>query len=144
MSAEPGFTCPCCGAVSHNPNDIAQGFCGRCHAWTGDPEAGPLHLAAHCPHRPFAPDWTLHPGVCLRAVLRHREITEAGLAFASGLGPETVAGVLRGTMAVDGVIAQRLEEALGTPGADFWLNCQAGYEADLARGATDSIRRSEE
>ena len=46
-------------------------------------------------------------------------------------------------MAVDGLIAQRLEEALGTPGADFWLNYQAGYEADLARGATDSSKEND-
>jgi len=28
------FTCPDCGAVSHNPNDAREGYCGRCHAWT--------------------------------------------------------------------------------------------------------------
>lgn len=33
------FTCPQCGKVSHNPNDVAQGYCGACHDWTGlDPE----------------------------------------------------------------------------------------------------------
>jgi hypothetical protein len=51
------FTCPCCGAVSHHPVDVAQGYCGWCHAWTGDPELGPLHLAGPCPHR------TTWPGV---------------------------------------------------------------------------------
>jgi predicted RNA-binding Zn-ribbon protein involved in translation (DUF1610 family) len=25
------FTCPSCGAVSHNPRDAAEGYCGRCH-----------------------------------------------------------------------------------------------------------------
>lgn len=136
----PSFTCPCCGAVSREPNDVAQRYCGRCHWWTGDPNLGPGHLAEHCPHRPFLPDWTLHPGVILRRVLEGRGITEAGLADLSRLGPETVAGVLGGTMAVDGLIAQRLEEALGRPGAQFWLNFQAGYEADLARGAKDSSK----
>lgn len=29
------FTCPRCGATSHNPNDVAAGCCGRCHDWTG-------------------------------------------------------------------------------------------------------------
>jgi transcription elongation factor Elf1 len=33
------FTCPRCGATSHNPTDIEQGYCGRCHEWTrGDPD----------------------------------------------------------------------------------------------------------
>jgi hypothetical protein len=33
------FTCPQCGAVSHNPNDLAHGYCGRCHDFTGVPTA---------------------------------------------------------------------------------------------------------
>jgi hypothetical protein len=47
----PAFTCPCCGAVSHNPNDIEQHYCGRCHWWTGDPALGPPHLAEPCEAR---------------------------------------------------------------------------------------------
>lgn len=138
--APPSFTCPCCGIVSNNRNDIAQRYCGRCHDWTGDPALGARHLARHCPHRPFAPDWTLHPGIALRAVMRHRGISEADLADRARLGPETVAGILGGTMAVDGFTAQRLEEALGTPDAQFWLDWQAGYEADLARGAETPLQ----
>lgn len=33
--SEPSFTCPRCGARSYNPNDIAEGYCGACHWWTG-------------------------------------------------------------------------------------------------------------
>jgi hypothetical protein len=29
------FVCPRCGAESHNPTDAAEGYCGRCHEWTG-------------------------------------------------------------------------------------------------------------
>jgi hypothetical protein len=29
------FTCPACEMTSHNPEDVAQGYCGNCHAWTG-------------------------------------------------------------------------------------------------------------
>lgn len=29
------FTCPECGAVSYHPQDIAHGYCGRCHRFTG-------------------------------------------------------------------------------------------------------------
>jgi ribosomal protein S27AE len=43
------FTCPCCGTVARLADDIENGYCGRCHWQTGDPELGPLHLA--CPHR---------------------------------------------------------------------------------------------
>jgi hypothetical protein len=34
MDEATTFTCPDCGAVSHNPNDAREGYCGRCHAWT--------------------------------------------------------------------------------------------------------------
>lgn len=30
------FTCPWCGSVSHNVIDVQEGYCGRCHWWTGD------------------------------------------------------------------------------------------------------------
>jgi hypothetical protein len=45
------FTCPCCGATSPNPNDIREGYCGRCHWWTGDPVLGPAHLSEPCEAR---------------------------------------------------------------------------------------------
>lgn len=32
------FTCPCCLATSHHPEDVARGYCSACHAWTGDPD----------------------------------------------------------------------------------------------------------
>ena len=51
VTARESFTCPCCGAPSCHPEDIAHGYCGRCHAFTGDPELGPRHLAEACPER---------------------------------------------------------------------------------------------
>lgn len=35
------FRCPDCGIISSNPNDLADGYCGRCHWWTGDPKLAP-------------------------------------------------------------------------------------------------------
>jgi len=32
----PHFCCRICGSVSYNSNDIAQGYCGQCHAFTGE------------------------------------------------------------------------------------------------------------
>jgi hypothetical protein len=29
------ITCPVCDMTSHNPNDIENGYCGNCHAYTG-------------------------------------------------------------------------------------------------------------
>lgn len=36
QAQRPSFTCPRCSARSYNPNDIKYGYCGRCHAYTGD------------------------------------------------------------------------------------------------------------
>ncbi len=32
-----GFTCPRCGRTSYHPTDKAEGYCGNCHDWTGQP-----------------------------------------------------------------------------------------------------------
>lgn len=32
-ASAPGFTCPTCGAVSHNPNDALHSYCARCKAF---------------------------------------------------------------------------------------------------------------
>jgi hypothetical protein len=34
------FTCPKCGAVSHNPNDVREKYCGACHLFFGEVETG--------------------------------------------------------------------------------------------------------
>lgn len=30
----PSYTCPVCRSVSYNPNDVEQGYCGKCHDFT--------------------------------------------------------------------------------------------------------------
>ena len=36
------FTCPTCGRTSAHPEDLAEGYCGACHDWTGPgTEGGP-------------------------------------------------------------------------------------------------------
>lgn len=37
LDAVPSFTCPRCQAVSYNPNDISERYCGRCHVFVDDP-----------------------------------------------------------------------------------------------------------
>ena len=48
------FTCPRCGATSHNPNDVRERYCGRCHDWTGDtpPESYCSSSALQLPQTP--------------------------------------------------------------------------------------------
>ena len=45
------YICPCCGRVSHNPNDVRERYCGACHWWTGAPALGPAHLEEPCAAR---------------------------------------------------------------------------------------------
>lgn len=33
-ASQPKYTCPRCGATSHNANDITEQYCGVCHDWT--------------------------------------------------------------------------------------------------------------
>lgn len=37
---ERSITCPACGMTSYNSNDVEQGYCGNCHAWTNGTVAG--------------------------------------------------------------------------------------------------------
>jgi hypothetical protein len=58
------FTCPDCGRTSYNLNDVREGYCGFCHAFTGNgalkarcaacgaPARGRLILCLDC-GRPF-------------------------------------------------------------------------------------------
>lgn len=39
-TGHPVFLCPRCGAVSHHPEDYRNGYCGRCHDFTGKPTGG--------------------------------------------------------------------------------------------------------
>ena len=36
IPSPPSFRCPRCGAVSYNPNDIRERYCGRCHVFVDD------------------------------------------------------------------------------------------------------------
>lgn len=47
MTAAPSFTCPVCGATSWNPNDVREGYCGRCHDWTGQPHLDAARAVEH-------------------------------------------------------------------------------------------------
>lgn len=33
---DAGFTCPVCKRTSYHPEDVAEGYCGHCHKFTGE------------------------------------------------------------------------------------------------------------
>jgi HTH-type transcriptional regulator / antitoxin HigA len=92
-------------------------------------------VTADAPH-PFKPDWTLSPGTLIREEIGARGWTEAELASRTGLGPETIAGILAATVRIDELIAARIGEAFGTS-AQMWLNMERIYREALERGAKD-------
>jgi ribosomal protein S27AE len=48
---QEAFTCPLCGAVSYNSNDVRERYCGRCHRFVDDAyEQG--HRARNHPAHP--------------------------------------------------------------------------------------------
>jgi len=55
------ITCPRCGATSHHPRDIEEGYCGRCHDWTAVPVTLPPTVRAAGDPRPKQATWTLLP-----------------------------------------------------------------------------------
>ena len=42
----PHFTCPRCGAVSFNPNDLRERYCGRCRLFFSPPDMPSLRDGA--------------------------------------------------------------------------------------------------
>lgn len=88
------------------------------------------------PRPPFAPDWTIRPGVLLAELLRDRGLAPEDLAASGRLPLATVRGILDGTVPVDGPAAAGIALATGTSG-QTWLGAQQVHDADLARGAKD-------
>lgn len=58
-SRSPSFTCPKCGMVSHNPNDVLEGYCGNCHKYTARPTNRTVNEV-----RQLAPPPRLESGLC--------------------------------------------------------------------------------
>jgi hypothetical protein len=46
------ITCPVCGMTSHHPEDIKQGYCGNCHAFTSGPNVDAEVEPCPCCNRP--------------------------------------------------------------------------------------------
>lgn len=54
MNDRPSITCPQCGMVSYNPNDISNRYCGNCHLFHDQMEA---HMTAEkWLYRPMPPE----------------------------------------------------------------------------------------
>lgn len=111
--------------------------CTRSAEADPDSPAGVLALAVleamttewEHPDKPFTPDWTIRPGVLLRAALE-----------AQGKRADDLTGgqqLLDGTWRIDRMHANWIGDLLGTS-PDMWLNAQRLYDAAILRGAKDT------
>jgi plasmid maintenance system antidote protein VapI len=87
--------------------------------------------------QPLVPDWTVHPGAFIEKLLDSRDITEHEFAMGTGLARERIAAILDGTAGIDEDAAGRIGWIF--PPASSWLDYQAGYDADIARGVTSVL-----
>lgn len=83
----------------------------------------------------FHPDWRNHPGETLRDVLAERGISQTYLAWAMDYTLKHVNRVIQGSASITATFAVRLENALGQPSAEFWMQRQVTYDLHAAREA---------
>jgi HTH-type transcriptional regulator / antitoxin HigA len=72
----------------------------------------------------FNPDWSIHPGIALRAVLMDRGMRQAQLAERTGLTPKHVNQIINGSIGISADVAVLLEHALNVP-AQNWVRLDA-------------------
>ena len=93
---------------------------------------------------PFNPDYAVPTGATLAEVMKDRNLTLKRLSWMTRVEESLLQGILDGEGVVTPEIAQRLEEAFGTPAA-FWLKRDATYWAkkrELAGACTPLPRES--
>lgn len=84
------------------------------------------------PTRPFAPDWVSPPGDTIADLLEERDWTQAQLAERLGYTTKHVSQLINGKATIGEETAIKLERVLGST-AEFWLNREASYRAQLAK-----------
>lgn len=80
----------------------------------------------------FQPDWACPPGETISEMLELQGIELADFAAHIGASMARVQELIGGIAVIDGVLAQRLESALGAS-AKFWMQRERQYRDDMAR-----------
>lgn len=134
------FNCPRCGMISHSPRDVENGYCGACHAFTGNepPRYGQLPLLN-------MPELRVLLGAADRQIAlltpRHTEGTEAGTETIALLGSirTVIAEAMSNAQPVEPLtrIAQLRAELATAPegeaGRPVVYSVLAGLEAMIAQ-----------
>lgn len=84
--------------------------------------------------RAFEPDYTNPPGETLADLLEETGMTQTELAQRLGVSLKHINQVVKGAASISADLSLGLEKVLGVS-ADFWLNRESLYRADLARQA---------
>ncbi len=88
-------------------------------------------------------DLLIHPGETIAELIEERGITQAELAFRTGVSCAYVSNVISGKKGISAKFAMGLEYAFGVP-KSFWLNLQANYEAELLEADEECTISEEE
>jgi HTH-type transcriptional regulator/antitoxin HigA len=80
----------------------------------------------------YDPDEVSPPGETLQEILDDRGMTQAELATRTGRPKKTINEIIQGKAAITPETALQLERVLKVP-ADFWVNRENHYRANLAR-----------
>jgi HTH-type transcriptional regulator / antitoxin HigA len=80
----------------------------------------------------FLPEYAVPPGETIADLLEEREMTQTDLARRLGVSLKHANQVIKGTASISAELALGLEKVFGAS-ADFWLNRESHYQADIAR-----------
>ena len=80
----------------------------------------------------YKPDYAVPPGETLVEALEEAELTQAELAFRSGLSPTYVDRLARGHEVISPAVSVKLEDVLGIP-SQFWVAREDNYQSQRAR-----------
>lgn len=81
---------------------------------------------------PFTPDWVSPPGDTIADLIDERDWTQAQLSERLGYTTKHVSQLINGKASISEETAIKLERVLGST-AEFWLNREAQYRAQLAK-----------
>lgn len=80
----------------------------------------------------YTPDWVSPPGETLADILKERKITRSEFTQRMGWPKKTINQLIKGKVEITIRIAYKMELALWTPSARFWIDRERLYRESLA------------
>jgi addiction module HigA family antidote len=89
----------------------------------------------------YVPDYLVTPGQVLEDYLEHAGLTQAALAYRTGLPKKTIAEIVKAKSAITAETALMFERTLGHT-AHFWSNLERQYQEDKTRLADKLMKKN--